>query len=131
MSRKRNQLPFSQNCCLILQIRGNFLEKLTQTTKIVSQNILCPGRDSYREPFAHTRITLRYSICSTIRFFPSQKFLLNYNVVPVHVKKAYGEVKVEHGTFLNSVLNLGKKSASSSDRFNSSEIASCTHCTGR
>jgi len=131
MSRKRNQLPFSQNCCPILQIRGNFLEKLKQTTKIVSQNVLCPGRDSYREPFAHTRITLRYSICSTIRFFSSHKFLLNYKAIPVYVKKTYGEVKVEHGTFLNSVLNLDKKSVSGSDRFNSSERAPCTHCIGR
>lgn len=37
--------------------------------------------------------------------------------------KVYGETKVEFRTFLNSVLNLGKKSASRPDRFNLSERA--------
>jgi len=68
---------------------------------------------------SHTRL-LRYatSVCSTIRFFPSPEYLLNYNVVSVHAMKENGEVKVELATFLNSVLNLGKKSVSYPDRFN-------------
>jgi len=133
MSRKRNQLSFSQNCCLIPQIRDTI-------STISCRNGRKPSKSSVRMSCvlaeiptrnrSHAR-TLRYSICSTIRFFPSHKFLLNYKVVPVHVMKAYGEVKVEHGTFLNSVLNLGKKSASRPDRFNSSEGALCTHCIGR
>jgi hypothetical protein len=135
MSRKRNQLPFSQNCCLILQIWGPI-------STISWRNWRKPPTSSVRMSYvlaeiptgnlSHTCL-LSYAtpVCSTIRFFPSHTFLLNYSFVPVHVMKVYGEVKVQLGTFLNSVLNLCKISASRPDRFNSLERAPCTHCTGR
>jgi hypothetical protein len=45
--------------------------------------------------------------------------------------KENGEVKAELGTFLNSVLNLGKKSASYPERFNFSKKKPFTHRIGR